>query len=137
MVGLGAGVGSLARAGVAWLHLATLGPGFPFATLAVNVVGSFLIGLAAATTAPGGRFAASADVRNLLLAGFCGGFTTFSIFGLETILLVAAGEGVRAGLYVGGSILGWLAAAWLGTRAGEALNARPPSRRERGRDAAS
>ena len=137
IVGLGAGLGSLARAGIAWVHLATLGPGFPWATLAVNVAGSFLIGLAAATTVPGGRLPASADMRNFVLAGFCGGFTTFSIFGLETILLVEAGEGARAGLYVGASILGWLAAAWLGMRAGEALNARPRSRREQGRDAAS
>lgn len=132
IVGLGAGLGSLARAAIAWLYLAALEPGFPWATLAVNVAGSFLIGLVAATTVPGGRLPASADVRNFVLAGFCGGFTTFSIFGLEAIVLVEAGEGAQAGLYVGSSIVCWLAAAWLGMRAGEWLNAPAPSRPGRG-----
>ena len=111
-------LGALARALVSLWLLERFGPGFPWGTLAVNVAGSFLIGLFAALTEPGGPVRASAALRQFVLAGFCGGFTTFSIFSLETVLLVAGGAFGLAALYLCGSVLLWLLAVWIGYRAG-------------------
>jgi fluoride exporter len=121
-VGLGASLGSVARylCSLAMLHL--LGPGFPYGTLTVNGLGSLLIGLCAALTEPGGRIRASPAVRHFVLAGFCGGFTTFSIFSLETLLLVEARRFGLAATYVGVSVALWLAAVWIGYGAGERAN---------------
>ena len=121
-VGLGGMAGSLARGlvSVGLLHL--LGPGFGWGTLAVNVAGSFLIGLYATLTEPGGRIFASPARRQFVLAGFCGGFTTFSIFSIETVLLVEQGALGLAALNVGGSVLLWLVAVWVGFRIGRRLN---------------
>jgi fluoride exporter len=113
-VGLGAALGSVARgaASVGLLHL--LGPGFPWGTLAVNVLGSFLIGLYAAASESGGRWVAGPVARQFVLSGLCGGFTTFSIFSLEALRLVHDGRLLLAGLHVGGSVVLWLAAVWIG-----------------------
>lgn len=121
-VGFGGLLGSVARSlvSIGLLHL--LGPGFAWGTLAVNVAGSFLIGLYATLTEPGGRIFASPAQRQFVLAGFCGGFTTFSIFSLETVFLVERGAFDLAMLNVGASILSWLIAVWLGYRVGRHLN---------------
>jgi CrcB protein len=121
-VGLGAMIGSVARSLVSLGLLHLLGPGFGWGTLAVNVTGSLLIGLYATLTEPDGRIFASPVGRQFVLAGFCGGFTTFSIFSLETLLLVERQKYVLAALNVGGSVLLWLAAVWLGYRLGVWLN---------------
>lgn len=120
-VALGAMLGSLARGGVSLAFLHAMGSGFPWGTLAVNGAGSFLIGLLATVVGPGGRVVMSAVWRQFLLAGFCGGFTTCSIFSLETVSLVRAGEAVLAASYVGLSLLSWLLAVWLGYRTGRRL----------------
>ena len=121
-VGLGGMLGSVARALVSLGLLQLLGPGFAWGTLSVNVLGSLLIGLYATLTEPGGRVFASPAQRQFVLAGFCGGFTTFSIFSLETVLLVERGAPGLAALYLGASILLWLVAVWLGQRIGQRLN---------------
>jgi fluoride exporter len=87
-VGVGSALGALARYLCTLAMVALLGPAFPWGTLAVNVLGSFLIGLYATVTEPDGRLRASPAQRQFVIAGFCGGFTTFSIFSLETLLLV-------------------------------------------------
>ena len=74
------------------------------------------------STEPGGRIFASPAQRQFVLAGFCGGFTTFSIFSLETVLLVERGSFDLAMLNVGASIVSWLIAVWLGYRVGRHLN---------------
>lgn len=121
---LGSALGSVARFGCSLAMFALLGPGFPWGTWAVNVVGSFLIGLFAAVTAPDGRWPATPAQRHFLLAGVCGGFTTFSVFSLETLYLVEAGAFALAGLNVAASLIAWLLAVWaghaVGTRFGRA-----------------
>jgi fluoride exporter len=121
-VGLGASLGSVARAltSIAMLH--ALGPGFPWGTLTVNVLGSFLIGVYATLTAPDGRIMVGPAMRQFFLSGFCGGFTTFSIFSLETLVLAEQGRFALAGLNAGGSMLLALAAVWAGNSIGERAN---------------
>ena len=121
-VALGSALGSLARFGVSLGALAAFGPGFPFGTLAANVAGSWVIGLYAALSEPGGRLVASPAQRLFVLAGFCGGFTTFSIFSLETLRLAAAGAFGLAALNVALSVALWLMAVWFGYRAGMRIN---------------
>lgn len=121
-VGLGSAIGSGARVATSFAMQQFLGHGFAWGTLTVNVLGSFLIGLYATLTEPDGRLMASPATRQFVLAGFCGGFTTFSIFSLETLFLVEAGAFGRAGLNIGLSIALWLLAVWIGYRLGVRLN---------------
>ncbi|MBR0670372.1 fluoride efflux transporter FluC [Neoroseomonas soli] len=80
LVALGGAAGSMLRHFVSVAGVALFGFGFPWATLAVNVVGSGMIGVLAGLGLQGG-------VRALLVPGFLGGFTTFSAFSLETTVL--------------------------------------------------
>lgn len=89
LVGLGGALGSMVRYG---FGLTLPSVGFPYATLAVNVIGCFCIGLALGNAE---RAAAmSSELRLLLVVGFLGGFTTFSAFGYETLALLRAGGGL-------------------------------------------
>ncbi len=112
-VGLGSALGSLLRYLVSVASMAALGPAFPWGTLVVNLLGSWLIAAFSAYAAcrQGGRVA---RWQPFLVAGFCGGFTTFSLFSLETLYLVESGLPWLALLYVLASVPLWLAAAWLG-----------------------
>jgi CrcB protein len=121
-VGSGAALGSVARVATSLAMHALLGPGFAWGTLAVNVLGSFLIGLYATLTEPDGRLMASPAMRQFVLAGFCGGFTTFSIFSLETVFLAERGAWGLAALNVGLSSILWLLAVWIGYRLGVRIN---------------
>ena len=117
-VAAGAAIGGTARAALSLAALGLAGPGFPWGTLLANVGGSFLIGLFAALTGPGGRLAASPRTREFVMTGFCGGFTTFSIFSLETLHLAAAGRLAAAAGYVAISVPLWLGGVWAGSRLG-------------------
>lgn len=112
LVGLGGFAGSVFRYLVAIAVPFTAG-GFPYATLAVNLVGSFIIGfvseLALATTL------ISPEARLLLTTGFCGGLTTFSTAMYETMALGRDGEALYAGLYVAASLCGGLLCIFTGT----------------------
>ena len=112
LVALGGALGSVLRYGVGVYATAALGGGFPWGTLAVNIIGSASIGLL-------GGLGVSGDLRLLLVTGVLGGFTTFSAFSLETGLLFQRGWWWAA-LYVGASLgLGLAAFAlcfWLGRR---------------------
>ena len=99
-----------------------LGMGFPWGTLAVNVAGSFLIGFYAAATGPDGRLYAGPVRRQFVMTGICGGFTTFSVFSLETLLLVQGGDLPRAALNVVLSVVSWLAAVACGHALATRLN---------------
>ncbi len=124
-IALGGALGSVARYLCALAGLALLGPAFPWGTLGVNVLGSFLIGLYATLTGPDGRVSASLAMRQGVMAGFCGGFTTFSVFSLDSIMLIEAGRWGLAAGYIAISVATWLPAAWLGHRLAEQLNRAP------------
>ena len=87
---LGGGVGSVIRYAVQMLlHERIVAYNFPWATFSVNVIGSFLIGLFYALSA---RFNMSAELRLLLTAGLCGGFTTFSTFSNDNLEMLRQGN---------------------------------------------
>lgn len=90
-VGAGGGIGALARAAAGRLIKSS----FPFATLLVNITGSFILAAAMA-----GLPAESEFSRAFIGSGFCGALTTFSTFILETVILYRSGQKVRAGLYL-------------------------------------
>ena len=121
-VGAGGALGALARYLCSVALVALLGPAFPWGTLAVNVLGSFLIGLYASLSEPEGRLLPSPAQRQFVMAGFCGGFTTFSIFSLETLLLVERQAFDLAAIYVAASVSLWLISVWTGYRIGTKLN---------------
>ncbi|MDP9422716.1 MAG: fluoride efflux transporter CrcB [Pseudomonadota bacterium] len=111
LVFIGGGLGSIARHGINRAGLTLLGPGFPWWTLGVNVLGSFLIGLLAGLF---GAMGTEHNARLFLVTGFLGGFTTFSAFSLDALTLWERGALLQAGLYVAGSIILSLMAAAIG-----------------------
>lgn len=114
----GGALGSIARYGLSLFALSTL-PGWAIAgTLAANIAGSLLIGLIAAWSV---RRLPSPLLNGFLVTGFCGGFTTFSAFSLETLLLAMSGAWEMTLGYIAVSTAGWMVAAWLGWSAGMAL----------------
>ncbi len=121
-IALGGALGSMARFWVAEWVVARHASPFPFAVLLINVTGSFLIGVLAATLAPGGRWAAPEGIRLLLMVGVCGGYTTFSSFSLQTFDLLRVGAPWLALWNVLGSVTACLVAVWLGYSTGLFLN---------------
>lgn len=121
-VSAGTVIGGVLRALASMGTVAWPGPGFPWGTLFVNVLGSFVIGFYATLTGPGGRSFAGTHQRQFIMTGVCGGFTTVSIFSLETVDLVRNGHSPMAGLNVGVSVATWLAAVWLGHMLASRLN---------------
>lgn len=91
LIGLGGGVGSILRYLLSVSVYKLLRPNFPYGTLTVNALGSFLIGFLFVFLLD--RFGGRTDqLRSLLIIGFLGGFTTFSSFSIETINLLENGE---------------------------------------------
>jgi fluoride exporter len=97
-VALGAAVGGVARYALTGFLQQRAGPVFPVATLVINITGSLVLGFLMRYTLASGSV--SPELRALLTTGFCGGYTTFSTFSYETILLFEDGEYRRAGFYV-------------------------------------
>jgi len=98
------------------------GPGFPWATLFINATGSFIIGLFATLSGPDGRLFASVQQRQFVMTGFCGGYTTFSTFSLETFKLYHSGMAHTALAYIATSVVCWLVSVWLGHMLASRLN---------------
>ena len=116
LVALGGAVGAVARHQAGRGMTALLGPAavsaFPWATLAVNVVGSLAMGLLAGWLARHGNGGESA--RLLLGVGLLGGFTTFSAFSLELMVLIERGQGSSAFAYAAISVLAGVTALYIG-----------------------
>jgi len=112
LVGIGGFVGSIARYLVAILFSSQISSVFPFATLTVNVLGCFLIGILFALSDRGNLL--SPEWRILLTTGFCGGFTTFSTFSYESMRLMQDGEYLYLAAYVFISVFVGLTATYLG-----------------------
>lgn len=118
---LGGLLGTLARYGLqGWLQQGrAAAPVFPVGTLAVNIVGSLVLGFLMRYAT--GSTVLSPEMRGALTVGFCGAFTTMSSFSYETMTLVGDGQYWRAALYLGGTIIGCLAAVVAGTAAANRL----------------
>lgn len=101
-VAIGGAIGSVARYGVGVGSTKLFGLAFPWGTLIINIVGSFLIGAFAESFAL--RWDAPQAVRVFLTVGICGGFTTFSTFSLDAYLLMERGELWPAAAYMAGSV---------------------------------
>lgn len=111
-IALGGALGALARHKVGSLAMHWLGSGFPYGTLAVNLAGSFLLGVLTGGLAF--RFNLPLEARAFLMVGFCGAFTTFSTFALDFALLTERGNLMLAGLYVAISVAGAILAMFGG-----------------------
>jgi CrcB protein len=111
LVALGSAVGGASRLYVSTLVSRGLGTTFPWGTLAVNVLGCLLVGALGALFQPSSPLHIREDVRVLLIVGVLGGFTTFSAFSLETLLLVQRGAVLAAVGYVIASVALCLLAA--------------------------
>lgn len=118
LVALGGALGSVARYGVNVGTARAFGPGFPWGTLTVNVVGGFVMGLIAALLALRGG---SNEARVFLMTGVLGGFTTFSAFSLDAVALWERGATGLAAAYVAASVFLSIAALVAGLALGRAL----------------
>ena len=119
-VALGGALGSMARFWLAAAVASFTGPQFPWGTLLINVLGSFVIGLFGALTGSRGAVSVPPDIRVFVMVGICGGFTTFSAFSLQTLELLQAGELLWAGAYILGSVVLCLLGVWIGALLGHA-----------------
>jgi fluoride exporter len=121
-VALGSALGGVARYGLSGLVARSFGETFPWGTLIVNVLGSFLIGFVATLTGPDGRVLVSPVTRQFWMPGIFGGFTTFSSFSLQTLSLAQDGEWTRALANVTLSVALCLLGVWLGASLAAAVN---------------
>ena len=111
LVLVGGAVGSVARYGVGRLTLSAFGPNYPWGTLAVNLIGGFLMGVLVGTLA---RTSGSENTRLLLGVGVLGGFTTFSAFSLDAVSMIEGGQWGAAIVYALASVIGSVVALFAG-----------------------
>ena len=121
-VALGSAIGGTARYALSGVVADQFGETFPWGTLIINVTGSFVIGFVATLSGPDGRLLVSSTLRQFVMVGLCGGYTTFSSFSLQTLNLMRGGEWLRAGGNIVGSVVLCLLAVFLGHLAAAALN---------------
>jgi CrcB protein len=121
-VAVGAAIGGVGRYWLSGVVADWLGETFPWGTLVINVTGSFVIGFFASLTGPDGRVLVSTNMRQFVMVGICGGYTTFSSFSLQTLTLARDGELLYAGGNITLSVVLCLIAVWLGYIAATSLN---------------
>ena len=111
-IAIGGAAGSLCRYGMSNGIYLLLGRSFPYGTLAVNILGSFVMGIVYILMIE--RASISEELRAGITIGLLGAFTTFSAFSIETINLIESGEILKAGLNILFSITLCIAGCWLG-----------------------
>ncbi|MGD9509481.1 MAG: fluoride efflux transporter CrcB [Geminicoccaceae bacterium] len=121
-IALGSALGGIARFWCSGVIAERFGGTFPWGTLLVNVVGSFIIGFFATISGPDGRLLVAPDIRQFVMVGFCGGYTTFSSFSLQTLSLAQDGEWLQVAGNVLLSVAACLVAVWLGHMAAGSFN---------------
>lgn len=112
LVGIGGGLGAMARYGFGAL-VGTLANGFPVATFLINIIGSIAMGLLVgflARTTP--QF--QEEIRLFVAVGLFGGFTTFSSFSLDAVVMIERGDYLLATIYIVGSVLLSIAGLFMG-----------------------
>lgn len=123
-IALGGALGSMARYACYGLAARFIGDTFPWGTMMVNVIGSSFIGMFAGLTGPDSRLLVAPSVRQFMMVGICGGFTTFSSFSLETLNLARDGQWTKVTANVVASVALCLVGVWLGHSAAVSLNQR-------------
>ena len=111
-VALGGAIGASLRYGVTLAMVSALGKNFPYATLTVNVLGSFVMGLLFSLIEHG--IVADLPWRSLFGIGLLGAFTTFSTFSMDTLLLMQHGEWQKAMVNILLNVFSCILAAWCG-----------------------
>lgn len=122
-VALGGAIGTVGRYWLSGVIARLIGETFPWGTLVINVMGSFIIGFFATLTGPDGRVYVGSTARQFVMIGICGGYTTFSSFSLQTLNLMNDGEWLYAGANITGSVVLCLLAVWAGYMLALSLNA--------------
>jgi CrcB protein len=118
-IALGGAVGALLRYWTSSGVYSLLGRDFPYGTLAVNVLGSLLMGILTILMLE--RMSIGPEMRAALLIGLLGAFTTFSTFSMETLFLIEQGEVFKASLNVIISVVVCIAATWFGVKIGRMI----------------
>ena len=121
-IAIGSALGGMARYWCSGLVAARFGETFPWGTIVVNIIGSFVIGFFATITGPDGRVIVPSLARQFVMLGLCGGYTTFSSFSLQTLNLVREGEWPQAAGNVALSVMLCLIAVTAGHFAAAGLN---------------
>jgi fluoride exporter len=119
-IAVGSALGGMARYGCSGLVARSIGEIFPWGTLVVNVVGSFVIGMFARFAETGSGLG-EPTVRQFVMIGLCGGYTTFSSFSLQTMALARGGEWGRVVANILLSVILCLVSVVLGQLAGDAV----------------
>jgi CrcB protein len=127
LVALGGALGTIARYWLSGFVATHFGETFPWGTIVINVSGSMVIGFFATLTGPDGRMFVATEIRQFVMMGLCGGFTTFSSFSLQTLNLARDGEMGLALANIGLSVFLCLLGVWIGHLAAEHLNQLPGS----------
>ena len=120
-IGLGGAIGTVARYWIAVLAL-PVSRSLPVGTIGINIAGSFLIGFVGTLTLASGKHPLPETARLFIMIGFCGGFTTFSSFSLQTLDLLRSGGWSRALLNIAVSVVLCLAAVAVGHGLAAMLN---------------
>jgi CrcB protein len=123
-IAIGGALGSVSRYWINGFVSDKIGASFPWGTLVINVVGSFVIGLVGAIASPEGRLDSQQRqfATQFLMIGVCGGYTTFSSFSWQTLNLMRDREWLYAGGNIVLSVILCLIAVWLGWMLGSMFN---------------